>query len=82
MRLPSVDILPGTDKPLLQEDHASPVGFKVPLLSDFPVDPILSRADDDGTFNLVCELIVGTLLALAGGGSMLFLAYSDSEYFA
>ena len=43
LRIEPQGIWPEDEEPLLEEDHASPVGYKVPNLPEFPIDPSLAN---------------------------------------
>mmetsp|Transcript_25106 Transcript_25106/g.43959 ORF Transcript_25106/g.43959 Transcript_25106/m.43959 type:complete len:563 (-) Transcript_25106:78-1766(-) len=73
----SVEYWPDTKEPLLIEDHASPIGFKVPHLPDFPIDPVFAAKPTTFCMNVTMELLVGVLLALGVGGFLFFLGYSN-----
>jgi hypothetical protein len=46
------------DEPLLEEDQVYPLGFKLPSLPDFPIDPLLEQ--HVGPFlNVRVEFILG-----------------------
>lgn len=61
-------------EPLLLKDHASPVGFKVPSLPDFEMDPSLAWKGCV-CFTAVLELIVGICLAGLVGGFIIYLGF-------
>ena len=64
------------EEALLVEDQASPVGFKVPNLPDFEIDPNLVQPE-----RFPCpmqfELAFGFMLAIGIGGGMVYMAYTD-----
>lgn len=64
------------EEPLLEEDHKSPVGYRVPNLPDFPIDPFQGRR---GLLPLPLrvELSIGVLLAATIGAGIVALAYTD-----
>jgi hypothetical protein len=64
------------EEPLLEKDHSSPVGFKVPNLPDFPMDPSMA-ARSIPLVSIHMEFFFGVLMALALGGGMCFLAFTD-----
>ncbi|KAL3905831.1 MAG: hypothetical protein SGILL_009520 [Bacillariaceae sp.] len=74
-------LLPNDEEPLLQEEQASPVGYKVPHLPEFPVDPSLTY---EGWAPFCCwsvgvEYIVGVLVALGVGGFICYLGITDLD---
>jgi hypothetical protein len=71
-------IWPEDEEPLLEEDHASPVGYKVPNLPEFPIDPSMAVRGIHGV-NLLCEFIVGVLMAVVLGAGMCFLAFTNAD---
>jgi hypothetical protein len=69
---------PDDDEPLLEEDQASPVGFKLPSLPDFPIDPIMEQRGVP-FLNVRAEFILGAFLALSIGGGIVYLAFTDFD---
>ena len=71
-------IWPDDEEPLLLKDHASPVGFKVPNLPDFPIDSAMASR---GLFCLSMQVEFGLMLILTlfMGGFLCFLAFTDAE---
>ena len=69
---------PDEEEPLLEEDQASPVGYKVPSLPDFPVDPILEQKGMS-FMNVKVEFVLGVVMALVIGGGIIFLAFTDFD---
>lgn len=71
-------IWPDDEEPLLLKDHASPVGFKVPNLPDFPIDSALAQRS---IFCLGIHFELGLMLVatLAMGGFMCFLAFTQVD---
>jgi hypothetical protein len=61
---------------VLEEDHASPVGYKVPTIPDFEFDPSLVTNAGISCCTLNCELSFGLFIAVAIGGFLLFLSLS------
>lgn len=76
---PETPTEPDEEEPLLEKNHASPVGFNVPSLPNFEVDPTLAS---EGWFE-VCALqmqaIVGVLLALVIGGGIIYLGFLEED---
>ena len=68
---------------LLQDDHASPVGYKVPSLPDFEIDPTLISNLGMSCFSSNWELAFGLLLTAIIGGGLMYLAFTslDDEVF-
>lgn len=64
------------EEPLLEEDHRSPVGYRVPNLPDFPIDPCQGKK---GVFptSLRIELATGALMAAVIGAGIVALTYTD-----
>lgn len=77
------DQKPQSGEKLLVENHESPVGYQVPLLPDFEIDPGMA---DTGSkcLSLRFELIVGVILAIAGGAGMITLAFTswDEDFYS
>lgn len=71
-------IWPEDEEPLLEEEHASPVGFKVPNLPEFPVDPHMAVRGMPGV-NVNFEFVVGSIIAAAVGAGMLFIGFSNAD---
>jgi hypothetical protein len=64
---------------VLEEDHASPVGYKVPTLPDFEFDPSLITSSGIRWCKLDWEFTFGLLLAVSIGGCLMFLALNSWE---
>ena len=76
-RIPYRDQHPNYDgEPLLVEDHASPVGFKVPDVPDFVVDPSLSKTGS-ALVSIGFEMFIGLLMAAVIGGGIIYLAFTS-----
>lgn len=74
-------LLPDDEEPLLQEDQASPVGYKVPHLPDFPIDPSLTYT---GWVPFCCcsvgfEYIMGIVVAVGVGGFICYIGLTDLD---
>jgi hypothetical protein len=78
LQIPLPSIWPDEEEPLLQEDQESPVGFKVPSLPDFPIDPLLEQRGLS-FINLMTEFVIGVLLAFGIGSAIVFLAFTDFD---
>lgn len=63
---------------MLIEDHASPVGYKVPSVPDFEIDPSLANTGSK-CLSLTCEFMIGLLMAAAVGTWLVSLAYTTWE---
>lgn len=65
-------------EPLLIEDHASPVGFKVPSVPDYEIDPGLA---DQGSkcLSLQFEFAIGIIMAAVIGGGIIYLAFTSTD---
>jgi hypothetical protein len=70
------DQKPSDAERLLDPDHSSPAGYRVPSLPDFEIDPSLARTGAP-CFSMKFELFVGAAMAAAMGGSIVFLSFSD-----
>jgi hypothetical protein len=73
--------LPDDEEPLLEEVHASPVGYKVPHLPDFPIDPNLTYKGW-APFPCCCvgfEYLLGIAVAVRLGGFICFLGLTDLD---
>jgi hypothetical protein len=65
---------------LLVEDHASPVGYKVPSLPDFEMDPtVLANATGISCCPIKMEIFLGVLLALCGGAVLIGLSFTTFD---
>jgi hypothetical protein len=60
---------------LLIDDHSSPVGYKVPSLPDFEIDPTIAITGWP-CIPLAAELFFGVVLALSLGTVMIGLAFT------
>ena len=69
---------PDDEEPLLEEDHASPVGFKVPNLPDFPIDPELAKRGVT-CCSIKAELLLGSVMAVALGLGICYLSFTDQD---
>jgi hypothetical protein len=74
-------LLPDDEEPLLQEEQASPVGYKVPHLPEFPIDPSLTYK---GWAPCCCwsvgfEYAVGVMVAIGVGGFICYLGITDLD---
>ena len=65
------------EEPLLEADHSSPIGFKVPNLPDFPIDPSLAN-HGISCVNIKLEFFFGIFMALALGAGICYLAFIDT----
>ena len=61
---------------LLIEDHASPVGYKVPSLPDFEIDPTIANTGLPYV-TISTELMIGMIMALCIGTVMIGLAFTS-----
>jgi hypothetical protein len=76
-------IFPNDEEPLLEEDHASPIGYKVPHLPEFPVNPSYTHK---GLGSCCCcfyqvgiEYALGLIVAIAVGGFICYLGVSHLD---
>jgi len=58
------------------EDHASPVGYKVPSIPDFEIDPSLSKTGNK-CVPLNVMFIVGMFMMFGIGGGIIYLAFTS-----
>jgi hypothetical protein len=70
---------PDSKEPLLIQDHASPIGLKVPHLPDFPIDPTFASKGARRCINAKMELVAGILLALGIGGFFVYTGFSELD---
>lgn len=64
------------EEPLLEEDHQSPVGFRVPNLPDFPIDPFMAKTGWR-QITLKAELTLGVIMVALLGAGIVALAFTD-----
>ena len=75
--IPYHDAHPNYDgEPLLIPDQNSPVGFKVPSLPDFTIDPGLAQTGSSW-LSLRAEVVMGVLFAMAAGTGIIYLAFTE-----
>lgn len=74
--MPKRDPITPDGELLLQSSHASPVGYKVPCLPDFEIDPMLARTGIRW-LSIHFEMAVGVLMALSIGGGIICLSFLD-----
>jgi hypothetical protein len=78
-RIPYLDQKPAKiGERLLIEDHASPVGYKVPSLPDYEIDPVLANTGSK-CFSLTFEMCIGFIMAFAVGTWIIALAFTTWE---
>ncbi|KAI2499472.1 hypothetical protein MHU86_14992 [Fragilaria crotonensis] len=70
--------LPANEEHLLVPAQESPVGFRVPNLPDYVVDPIQAREGISWISKRV-EIVFGVVVALVTGGLMMFLNHSNVD---
>ena len=63
---------------LLIEDHSSPVGYKVPSLPDFEIDPTISNTGLP-CITMSTELCIGIVMALSFGAAIIGLAFTSLD---
>jgi hypothetical protein len=82
-RIPYRDQRPRIGERLLIEDQASPVGYKVPSLPDYEIDPILANTGSP-CLSLPLEVCLGVLLATIVGTWLIGLAFTmwDEDIYA
>jgi hypothetical protein len=64
------------EEPLLEENHESPVGYVVPNLPNFPIDPCSGKRGIPRV-PLRVEIATGVLLSALVGVGIVSLAYTD-----
>lgn len=75
-KIPYVDLHPEYEgEPLLIEDHASPVGYKVPSVPDFEIDPSMAEIGNC-CFPSNIELVLGLITAVGVGSFVIILAFT------
>ena len=62
----------------LIEDHTSPVGYKVPQLPNFEIDPVLAQ-QGNSCFSVNLQFAFGIMLAVIAGFAMAAFGLSDWE---
>lgn len=77
-RIPRFDIRPDDEEPLLEVDEASPVGYKVPCLPDFPIDPTLASRGHKYC-SLKMEIVLGVIMALGVGSAIILMGFTDLD---
>jgi hypothetical protein len=75
-RIPYKIQTPSVGEQLLLKDHASPVGYKVPNLPDFEIDPSLANTGSS-YLSLKAEFIIGIIVSIAVGSFIIFLAFTS-----
>jgi hypothetical protein len=76
--IPPHDQTPPDGERLLEEDHSSPVGYKVPKLPDFEIDPSCVNQGHP-CFSIHFEFAIGMMLSLVVGLGMIAFAFTDWE---
>jgi len=81
-KIPHAEQKPHSGEKLLEEDHASPVGYKVPLLPDFEIDPALANTGSK-FLSIQVEFVIGSILAIAAGAAMITLGFTswDEDFY-
>lgn len=72
------EVKPEESEPLLEEDHASPVGFTVPGLPDVSIDPDLTKPGYP-CCTLGLEFTLGTIIALVVGCAIASTAFTTKD---
>jgi len=77
------NVFPNDEEPLLEEDHASPIGYKVPHLPEFPIDPSYAYK---GLGDCCCcfyqigiEYAFGLIVAVVVGGFICYLGVTNMD---
>eukprot|EP00522_Entomoneis_paludosa_P012905 CAMPEP_0172444002 /NCGR_PEP_ID=MMETSP1065-20121228/4160_1 /TAXON_ID=265537 /ORGANISM="Amphiprora paludosa, Strain CCMP125" /LENGTH=499 /DNA_ID=CAMNT_0013194419 /DNA_START=77 /DNA_END=1577 /DNA_ORIENTATION=- len=76
---PTTPTEPEEEEPLLEEDHASPVGYTVPNLPVFEVDPSLAWSGTFECCTISMQAILGLILAIVIGGGIVYLGITDED---
>lgn len=81
LRIAPFSQFPQDEEAILERSHASPVGYVVPNLPEFVVDPVLVRKGSR-FLSLNVEVVLGAVMALAVGAGIVFLAFTsvDDEF--
>jgi hypothetical protein len=68
---------------LLEDDHTSPVGFRVPSLPNFEIDPALANNNGNRCISQNLLFAIGILLTAAIGSGLIYLSFTtmDEEFF-
>jgi hypothetical protein len=74
-RIPYKIQTPTVGEQLLLKDHASPVGYKVPNLPDFEIDPSLANTGSS-YLSLNVEFIFGIIISIVVGTFIIYLAFT------
>lgn len=80
-------LFPNDEEPLLEEEHKSPIGYKVPHLPLFPVNPSYTHKGLGScccSFQLGIEYALSLIVAIAVGGFICYLGVTklDDEFLA
>jgi hypothetical protein len=70
--------IPDHNEPVLDENAASPVGFIVPTLPFFQIDPNLAQKGIL-LFDIKVEFILGVIVALGIGPGIVYMAYTGAD---
>mmetsp|Transcript_5757 Transcript_5757/g.7560 ORF Transcript_5757/g.7560 Transcript_5757/m.7560 type:complete len:496 (-) Transcript_5757:297-1784(-) len=70
---------PDEDEPLLEHDHASPVGYRVPNIPNFEVDPSLASEGYFSLCSIQAQALIGLILAVVLGGGIIYLGFTDED---
>lgn len=66
-------------EPLVEEEQASPVGYRVKQIPDFKLDPNGSAKPHLPSAFLYCEIVFGILMAIGIGGLIVYSAFTDKD---
>lgn len=66
-------------EPLVEEEAASPVGYRVKQIPDFKLDPNGSAKPHLPPSLLYCEVVTGVILAIGIGGLIVYSAFTDRD---
>lgn len=76
---PTTPTEPDEEEPLLEQDHASPVGYKVPNLPNFEVDPSMAWSGRFEFCTIYMQAGVGVVLAIIIGGGIIYLGLINDD---
>jgi hypothetical protein len=74
-RIPYKIQAPSVGEQLLLQDHASPVGYKVPNLPDFEIDPSLANTGSS-YLSLTAEFLFGIIISIVVSTFIIYLAFT------
>lgn len=78
LRVQPASMIPDDNEPVLDENAASPVGFIVPTLPLFQIDPNLAQKGIL-LFDIKVEFVLGMIMALGIGPGIVYMAYTGAD---